>query len=101
MEPYHRRCGRGWLDEAPLTGLGGDNGVDDDRVQFVPMWAIKSRAQHQAVCAAAGPSLAPATDGERGNQPPGKLIDENQVATRTQNPCAFGEPGELIRPMIE
>lgn len=47
------------------------------------------------------PSLAPPTDRERGNQPLGKLIDQNQMATGSQNPCAFGEPGALIRPMVE
>ena len=90
-----------WLDEAPLTGLRCDNGIDDDRMQFVPACSVKSRAQQQAVRMAACPGLAPPTDGKRGNQPPGKLIGENQLAARTQHPRALGEPGELIRPMVE
>jgi len=65
------------------------------------MWAIKTRTQQQAVRAAACARFAPPTDSERGNQPPGKLIDENQMATRTQNPRALAEPGVLIRPMVK
>ena len=70
-------------------------------MQFVPPRPFKSRAQQQAVGAAARPSLTLSSDGKCGNQPPGKLINENKMATRTQHPCTLGEPGELIRPMVE
>ena len=70
-------------------------------MQFVPLCSGKSRTQQQALGPAAGPSFTPASYGKRGNQPPGKLINENQMATRSQHPCALGEPGELIRPMVE
>jgi hypothetical protein len=89
------------LDQTPLTALRCDHAVNDHCMQFVPMWALESRAHQQAICAAAGSSLAPSTDGKRGNQPAGKLIDENQLATRAQNACALCEAGELIGPMVE
>lgn len=70
-------------------------------MQFVPLCSFESRAQQQAVGAAACPSLAPPANGERRNQHPGKLISENQMAAGTQYAGALGEAGELIGPMVE
>jgi hypothetical protein len=35
---------RTWLDAAPLSALHGDDGVDDDRMQFVPLCSPKPGA---------------------------------------------------------
>ncbi len=93
MELIHRR----WA----LSGLRRDSGVDDDRPHRVPMRVGESGAQQQTVGTPACSGFPPPADRERGNQPQGKLVNQNQVTMRAQHPRAFGEAAVLIRPMVE
>ncbi len=61
----------------------------------------KPAASSRRVDPPLGARLAGPAEDQRRDEPPGELIDQNEMATGDQNPVALGQSRLLVRPVIE